>query len=153
MTTPARTSLGKGGGSPCGRGVVNAAKSCDGLPVVIARPPERCRMTSAASRKSGGDKTVTVLAAASLTGTFTSLGKAFEAAHPGVKVTFTFGGSSTRRHTRVLQPFWATPPYNHRVASGAGSFGSGRQASMVTRPGRTRSNPAKKRRTSACSRK
>jgi molybdate transport system substrate-binding protein len=38
--------------------------------------------------------TVTVLAAASLTGTFTQLGKDFEAAHPGVKVTFSFAGSS-----------------------------------------------------------
>jgi molybdate transport system substrate-binding protein len=39
--------------------------------------------------------TVTVLAAASLTGTFTQIGKDFEAAHPGVRVTFSFGGSST----------------------------------------------------------
>ncbi|MGW6201867.1 molybdate ABC transporter substrate-binding protein [Kribbella sp. NPDC055110] len=38
--------------------------------------------------------TVNVLAAASLTGTFTQLGKDFEAAHPGVKVTFSFAGSS-----------------------------------------------------------
>jgi molybdate transport system substrate-binding protein len=37
---------------------------------------------------------ITVLAAASLTGTFTQLGKDFEAAHPGVKVTFSFAGSS-----------------------------------------------------------
>jgi molybdate transport system substrate-binding protein len=35
-----------------------------------------------------------VFAAASLTETFTSLGRTFEAAHPGVKVTFNFGGSS-----------------------------------------------------------
>jgi molybdate transport system substrate-binding protein len=40
------------------------------------------------------DKTLTVYAAASLTGTFTDLGKKFEAEHPGVKVTFSFGGSS-----------------------------------------------------------
>ncbi|TDO62487.1 molybdate transport system substrate-binding protein [Kribbella sp. VKM Ac-2571] len=38
--------------------------------------------------------TVNVFAAASLTGTFTQLGKDFEAAHPGVKVTFNFAGSS-----------------------------------------------------------
>lgn len=37
---------------------------------------------------------VNVFAAASLTGTFTQLGKDFEAAHPGVKVTFNFAGSS-----------------------------------------------------------
>lgn len=38
---------------------------------------------------------VTVFAAASLTEAFTDLGKAFEAANPGVKVTFSFGASST----------------------------------------------------------
>lgn len=45
-----------------------------------------------------GDKdsttTLTVYAAASLTGTFTELGEQFEAAHPGVTVAFNFGGSS-----------------------------------------------------------
>ncbi|RNL80819.1 molybdate ABC transporter substrate-binding protein [Nocardioides marmorisolisilvae] len=39
-------------------------------------------------------ETLTVYAAASLTGVFTDLGKKFEADHPGVKVTFSFGGSS-----------------------------------------------------------
>jgi molybdate transport system substrate-binding protein len=39
--------------------------------------------------------TITVLAAASLTDTFNQLGKQFEAAHPGVTVTFSFGASST----------------------------------------------------------
>lgn len=38
--------------------------------------------------------TVTVLAAASLTETFTTLGKQFEAAHPGVTVKFSFAASS-----------------------------------------------------------
>ncbi|MBL1076885.1 molybdate ABC transporter substrate-binding protein [Nocardia sp. 2] len=38
--------------------------------------------------------TVTVFAAASLTETFTKLGKDFEAAHPGVKVVYSFGASS-----------------------------------------------------------
>lgn len=37
---------------------------------------------------------VTVFAAASLTETFTQLGEDFEAAHPGTKVKFNFGGSS-----------------------------------------------------------
>jgi molybdate transport system substrate-binding protein len=37
---------------------------------------------------------ITVLAAASLTGTFTTLGKQFEAAHPGTKVTLSFAASS-----------------------------------------------------------
>jgi molybdate transport system substrate-binding protein len=38
--------------------------------------------------------TVTVFAAASLTGTFSTLGKQFEAAHPGTTVKFNFGASS-----------------------------------------------------------
>ncbi|MEU7766935.1 molybdate ABC transporter substrate-binding protein [Nocardia sp. NPDC049190] len=38
--------------------------------------------------------TVTVFAAASLTETFTELGKQFEAAHPGVRVMYSFGASS-----------------------------------------------------------
>ncbi|WP_378733024.1 molybdate ABC transporter substrate-binding protein [Nocardia brasiliensis] len=38
--------------------------------------------------------TVTVFAAASLTETFTELGKQFEAAHPGTKVVYSFGASS-----------------------------------------------------------
>lgn len=38
--------------------------------------------------------TVTVFAAASLTETFTKLGKDFEAAHQGVKVVYSFGASS-----------------------------------------------------------
>lgn len=38
--------------------------------------------------------TVTVFAAASLTGTFTELGKQFEAAHPGTKVVYSFAASS-----------------------------------------------------------
>jgi molybdate transport system substrate-binding protein len=41
------------------------------------------------------ERTLTVFAAASLTETFTALGRTFEAAHPGVKVRFSFGGSST----------------------------------------------------------
>ncbi|WP_206785252.1 molybdate ABC transporter substrate-binding protein [Amycolatopsis sp. MtRt-6] len=44
--------------------------------------------------KAGGG-TLTVFAAASLTESFTALGKAFEAKHPGVTVKFSFAGSST----------------------------------------------------------
>jgi len=49
---------------------------------------------SAAPSSAGLSGTVNVFAAASLTGTFTQLGKDFEAAHPGVKVVFNFAGSS-----------------------------------------------------------
>lgn len=44
--------------------------------------------------ESAGDGPLTVLAAASLTESFTRIGKDFEAADPGTKVTFSFGGSS-----------------------------------------------------------
>lgn len=48
------------------------------------------------SRSSGGrgGKMLFVFAAASLTETFTALGKTFDASHPGVRVKFNFGGSS-----------------------------------------------------------
>ncbi|WP_393097924.1 molybdate ABC transporter substrate-binding protein [Streptomyces sp. LN325] len=49
--------------------------------------------SSAKSDKLSG--TVTVFAAASLKESFTTLGKDFEKAHPGTKVTFNFGGSDT----------------------------------------------------------
>ncbi|MFJ1969425.1 molybdate ABC transporter substrate-binding protein [Streptomyces sp. NPDC087903] len=49
--------------------------------------------TASASDKLSGD--VTVFAAASLKESFTTLGKDFEKAHPGTKVTFSFGGSDT----------------------------------------------------------
>lgn len=47
------------------------------------------------SSSGGGSKTLTVFAAASLTETFTAIGKSFESAHPGVKVKFSFGGSDS----------------------------------------------------------
>ncbi|HLE29379.1 MAG TPA: molybdate ABC transporter substrate-binding protein [Anaerolineales bacterium] len=42
-------------------------------------------------------QTLTVFAAASLTGAFAELGKGFEVAHPGVNVAFNFGGSQSLR--------------------------------------------------------
>lgn len=52
--------------------------------------------SSGASSSSGSDssKTLTVFAAASLKGTFTTLGQQFEAAHAGTKVSFNFAGSA-----------------------------------------------------------
>ncbi|MGQ4384720.1 molybdate ABC transporter substrate-binding protein [Streptomyces sp. SAS_270] len=49
--------------------------------------------SSSSSQKLSG--TVTVFAAASLKESFTALGKEFEKAHPGTKVTFSFGGSDS----------------------------------------------------------
>ncbi|MEU6414449.1 molybdate ABC transporter substrate-binding protein [Microbispora sp. NPDC046933] len=42
----------------------------------------------------GGRQTLTVFADTALTGTFGSLGRTFEAAHPGIAVRFDFGGGS-----------------------------------------------------------
>jgi molybdate transport system substrate-binding protein len=56
---------------------------------------------TAANTPAGGSSSaaasgpITVLAAASLTESFTRIGKDFEAANPGTKVTFSYGGSST----------------------------------------------------------
>ncbi|MEU4999113.1 molybdate ABC transporter substrate-binding protein [Streptomyces sp. NPDC021622] len=49
--------------------------------------------SGSSSKKLSG--TVTVFAAASLKESFTTLGKDFEEAHPGTKVTFNFGGSDS----------------------------------------------------------
>jgi molybdate transport system substrate-binding protein len=49
---------------------------------------------SSASPASSSTGTITVFAAASLTGAFTQIGKQFEAAHPGDTVKFSFGPSS-----------------------------------------------------------
>jgi molybdate transport system substrate-binding protein len=50
---------------------------------------------SSSASSDSGSKELIVFAAASLTGSFTELGKTFEAAHPGTKVTFNFGSSGT----------------------------------------------------------
>ena len=50
--------------------------------------------TASASSSPSVSGDITVLAAASLTESFTTLGSQFEAAHPGVTVTFGFAGSS-----------------------------------------------------------
>ena len=58
-----------------------------------------CSSSGSGSSSSGGSAspaggTITVFAAASLTESFTTLGKQFEAAHPGDTVKFSFGPSS-----------------------------------------------------------
>ncbi|MCC9309733.1 molybdate ABC transporter substrate-binding protein [Kitasatospora sp. RB6PN24] len=67
--------------------------------------------------------TVTVFAAASLQGTFTDLGKKFEAAHPGTKVTFNFNGSSTLAQSIVngapADVFAAASPATMKTVSDA----------------------------------
>ncbi|MGH7788780.1 MAG: molybdate ABC transporter substrate-binding protein [Candidatus Binatia bacterium] len=51
--------------------------------------------TSAIAADAAGSKPLTVLAAASLADAFTAIGAAFEQAHPGLKVEFSFASSST----------------------------------------------------------
>lgn len=80
--------------------------------------------SSASEAGSSEDVTVTVFAAASLTGTFPELGETFEAEHPGVRVAFNFAGS---------------PTLAEQINQGAAAdvFASANQASMstVTRTG------------------
>ena len=58
-------------------------------------PATNSASSPAASSSSLPAGTITVFAAASLTGTFTELGHQFEALHPGDTVKFSFGASST----------------------------------------------------------
>jgi len=60
-----------------------------------ASTPASSSSSAASSSSATQTGTITVFAAASLMGTFTQLGKQFEAAHPGDTVKFSFGGSST----------------------------------------------------------
>lgn len=53
-----------------------------------------CGSEDSGSASGSTDTELTVFAASSLTSTFTELGKQFEASHDGVKVSFSFGGSS-----------------------------------------------------------
>ncbi|SCG66748.1 molybdate ABC transporter substrate-binding protein [Micromonospora inositola] len=71
----------------------------------------------------GGGR-VTVFAAASLTETFTRLGRDFEAAHPGTRVTFNFAGSSALA-TQITQGapadvFAAASPATMKTVTDAG---------------------------------
>ena len=55
--------------------------------------PVATSVPTAAPTSTAAPQTLTVFAAASLTGAFGDIGKAFEAAHPGVTVNFSFAGS------------------------------------------------------------
>src|SRR3954452_1080884 len=72
--------------------------------IALATASAGCGGSSSGGRPSAGGSpsssanavtgTINVFAAASLTEAFTTLGKQFEGAHPGVKVVFNFGPSS-----------------------------------------------------------
>lgn len=84
-----------------------------------------------ASPRPGGSSAVTgditVFAAASLTESFTTIGRDFEAANPGTKVTFSFAGSSALA-TQINQGapadvFASAAPANMKTVTDAGNGG------------------------------
>ncbi len=83
-------------------------------------------LAGCSSSKKGGSTggSITVLAASSLTDTFNHLGSEFMAAHPGVKVTFSYGGSATLA-TQITQGapadvFAAASPATMKTVTDAG---------------------------------
>lgn len=74
---------------------------------------------------SGVSGTVNVFAAASLTESFTQIGKDFEAANPGTKVTFNFAGSSALANQinqgAPADVFAAASPATMKTVTGAGN--------------------------------
>ena len=89
---------------------------------------------SAPGSSSGVTGTVTVFAAASLTESFTKIGKDFEAANPGSTVKFNFAGSSNLA-TQINQGapadvFAAAAPANMKTVTDAGN-GAGAATTFV----------------------
>lgn len=84
---------------------------------------------SAEPASAGGAKTLTVFAAASLTGSFTELGKTFEAAHPGVTVKFNFGSSAT-----LAQQITQGAPADVFAAASPATMKTVTDASLATGP-------------------
>lgn len=79
-----------------------AMTACSGgFPASGGISPSAAASSTSSSTAASGQVTskitgkITVLAAASLTESFTTIGKNFEAAHPGTSVVFSFGSSST----------------------------------------------------------
>lgn len=70
--------------------------------IPIAMPSMVMDTPTTAPTATTAPQTLTVYAAASLTGSFGEIGKAFEAAHPGVTVKFSFAGSQAVR-TQIEQ--------------------------------------------------
>ena len=99
-----------------------------GLAVAVALALAGCGGTSggsATAAPSGGvGGTVQVFAAASLTEAFTTIGKDFQAAHPGTRVTFNFAGSSALanqiRQGAPADVFASASPANMATVTGSG---------------------------------
>lgn len=71
-----------------------AAAGAAGLTLLLAGCGGGGSGAAASSQVAGASRSLTVLAAASLTETFNGLGKQFESTHPGVTVRISYGGSS-----------------------------------------------------------
>ena len=84
--------------SPCGL-AGRLRNGCDACPSDTHAAPIATSVPPTAAPQ---PRTLTVFAAASLTGSFGEIGKNFEAAHPGVTVTFNFAGSQVLR-TQIEQ--------------------------------------------------
>ncbi|MCX4879361.1 molybdate ABC transporter substrate-binding protein [Streptomyces sp. NBC_00847] len=76
-----------------GAAVLLAVSACSSSDSDSGATTSGSSASAPSSPKLSGD--VTVFAAASLQESFTTLGKEFEKAHPGTKVTFSFGGSDS----------------------------------------------------------
>jgi molybdate transport system substrate-binding protein len=89
---------------------------------------------SGGSSGSGVTGTVTVFAAASLTESFTRIGKDFEAANPGSKATFNFAGSSALANQinqgAPADVFASAAPANMKAVTDAGN-GDGTPTTFV----------------------
>jgi molybdate transport system substrate-binding protein len=92
MTTTVRRSLAVAATASAALLALTACGSSSSKPAASATTSAASASASASSAITGK---LTVFAAASLQKTFTQFGKEFEAAHPGVTVTFNFGGSDT----------------------------------------------------------
>ncbi len=68
-------------------------KRCSWVAILLALLLAGCASPHAAGDSADSPRTLVVFAASSLTQAFEQLGTTFEAQHPGVKVTFDFGGS------------------------------------------------------------
>jgi molybdate transport system substrate-binding protein len=93
----------------------------------LALAPSGCGLLS--SEQSGPSGEVVVFAAASLTESFTRIGKEYEAAVPGTKITFNFAGSSALA-TQINQGapadiFASAAPANMKTVTDAGNGDAG----------------------------
>jgi molybdate transport system substrate-binding protein len=90
--------------------------------------------SSGTASRTGVTGPVTVFAAASLTESFTRIGKDFEAANPGAKVTFNFAGSSALANQinqgAPADVFASAAPANMKAVTDAGN-GDGNPTTFV----------------------